>query len=74
MISQGNVIGAVVAVDQATAQRAAKLVKVNYEDLSPVIITIEVSKNFFYPIYFNQFLGRNPREIFHRPAANCRKR
>jgi CO/xanthine dehydrogenase Mo-binding subunit len=34
----------VVAVDQITAQRAAKLVKVEYKDLEPVIITIEVKK------------------------------
>jgi CO/xanthine dehydrogenase Mo-binding subunit len=32
----------VVAVDQITAQHAAKLVKVEYKDLEPVIITIEV--------------------------------
>ncbi|PSN50798.1 Xanthine dehydrogenase/oxidase [Blattella germanica] len=39
--TQGQVIGAVVAEDQAIAQRAAKLVKVVYKDLDPVIITIE---------------------------------
>lgn len=42
--SQGQVIGAVVAVDQITAQRASKLVKVEYKDLEPVIITIEVKR------------------------------
>ncbi|KAL0266984.1 UNVERIFIED_CONTAM: hypothetical protein PYX00_009375 [Menopon gallinae] len=39
--SQGQVIGAIVAENQIISQRAAKLVKVEYEDLSPVIITIE---------------------------------
>jgi xanthine dehydrogenase/oxidase len=38
----GQVIGAIVAKDQITAQRAKKLVKVEYEDLKP-IITIEVN-------------------------------
>ncbi|XP_054265328.1 xanthine dehydrogenase-like [Macrosteles quadrilineatus] len=37
----GQVVGAVVADTQQLAQRAAKLVKVEYEDLQPVIITIE---------------------------------
>nr|CAB3267784.1 xanthine dehydrogenase/oxidase-like [Phallusia mammillata] len=37
----GQVIGAVVADTQAHAQRAAQLVKIDYEDISPVIITIE---------------------------------
>ena len=35
-------IGAVVADAHAHAQRAARLVKVTYEELDPVIITIEV--------------------------------
>jgi CO/xanthine dehydrogenase Mo-binding subunit len=34
----------VVAVDQWTAQQAAKLVKVEYKRLEPVIITLEVEK------------------------------
>ena len=38
----GQVIGIVLADDQNIAQRAAKLVKVSYDDL-PSIITIEVS-------------------------------
>ena len=41
MTSAGQVIGAIVADTQAQAQRAAKAVKVEYEDL-PSIITIEV--------------------------------
>lgn len=40
--SQGQIIGAIVACDQATSQRAARLVKVDYEDIQPIILTIEV--------------------------------
>ncbi|EFA09973.1 Xanthine dehydrogenase-like Protein [Tribolium castaneum] len=38
--SQGQIIGGVVAVDQSTAQSAARKVKVVYEDIEPVIVTI----------------------------------
>ena len=41
VISFGQIIGVVVARDQPLAQRAAKAVKVVYEDL-PSVITIEV--------------------------------
>jgi len=37
----GHVIGAIVAKDQGTAQRAAKMVKVEYEDISPIVVTIQ---------------------------------
>lgn len=40
--SHGQVIGAVIAVNQAIAQKAARMVEVEYEDLQPVIISIEV--------------------------------
>lgn len=39
--SQGQTIGAIVAETQTIAQRAARMVKVEYEDLSPIIVTIE---------------------------------
>ena len=39
----GQVIGAIVAETQAQAQRAAKMVKITYEEL-PRILTIEVTK------------------------------
>lgn len=38
----GQVIGAVVAENQATAQRATKLVEIEYEDLQPILISIKV--------------------------------
>lgn len=41
VISQGQTIGAIVADTQPIAQRAARMVKVEYEDISPIIITIE---------------------------------
>lgn len=39
--SQGQLLGAVVADNQIIAQRASRLVKVAYEKISPVIVTIE---------------------------------
>lgn len=55
VITQGQVIGAIVADNQTIAQRAARLVKVEYEELLPVIITIEdaiAHKSYFkgYPV------------------------
>ncbi|XP_078465987.1 xanthine dehydrogenase/oxidase [Lampetra fluviatilis] len=46
----GHVIGAVVADTQMHAQRAAKAVKVTYEDLQPVIITMQdaIAQDSFY--------------------------
>ncbi|KAK7065268.1 hypothetical protein SK128_021571 [Halocaridina rubra] len=37
----GQIIGMIVAKNQPTAQRAAKLVKIQYEDIKPLIITIQ---------------------------------
>ena len=47
---QGQLIGAVVAKDQATAQRAARMVVVEYKDL-PAIITMEeaIAADSFHP-------------------------
>ncbi|XP_071455101.1 xanthine dehydrogenase/oxidase-like [Hetaerina americana] len=47
----GQVIGAVVAINQATAQQAAKLVNVVYEDIHPVILSIDdaIAKESFHP-------------------------
>ncbi|XP_047119344.1 xanthine dehydrogenase [Schistocerca piceifrons] len=51
VICQGQTIGAIVADDQLTAQRAAKLVKVEYEDLKPVVVTIDdaIREKSFFP-------------------------
>ena len=51
--SQGQIIAAVVADDQLTAQKAARKVKVTYEEL-PVIITIEDA------IKHNSFHSKEP--------------
>ena len=40
----GQIIGAVVAVNQSIAQKAARMVEVQYEDLKPLIISIEVKE------------------------------
>lgn len=44
----GQVVGLLVARDQDTARRAAKLVKVQYQDVQPAIITIQVISSFFF--------------------------
>ena len=41
VLCQGQVVGAILAETQAQAQRAAKCVKIDYEELEP-IITIKV--------------------------------
>ncbi|XP_071527934.1 xanthine dehydrogenase/oxidase [Panulirus ornatus] len=41
----GQLLGLVVARDQATAQRAAKLVKIQYQDIKPLIITLQDAIN-----------------------------
>ena len=46
----GQIIGVIVAKSQPLAQRAAKAVKVTYEDL-PSVITIEVSGIILVPCY-----------------------
>lgn len=48
--SQGQTIGAIVADNQAIAQKAARLVKIEYEDISPIIVTIEdaIEQNSFF--------------------------
>lgn len=49
--SQGQALGAIVADNQYIAQNAARMVKVVYEDLQPIIVSIEdaIAKNSFYP-------------------------
>ena len=56
----GQVIGIIVAESQPLAQRAAKAVKVTYEDL-PSIITIEVSR------FLSQIINVNILIIYRMP-------
>uniref|UniRef100_A0A673NEB9 Xanthine dehydrogenase/oxidase n=1 Tax=Sinocyclocheilus rhinocerous TaxID=307959 RepID=A0A673NEB9_9TELE len=49
----GHIVGAFVADTQAHAQRAAKAVKISYEELQPVIVTIQdaiANKSFYQPV------------------------
>lgn len=39
--SQGQVIGAIVADTQTLAQKAARMVEIEYEELSPIVVSIE---------------------------------
>ena len=43
----GQPIGAVIADNKVHAQRAAKMVKIEYENINPIIVTIEVKFNYF---------------------------
>jgi xanthine dehydrogenase/oxidase len=53
--SCGQIIAGVLAIDEKIARRAARLVKVEYEDVSPVIVTIEDA------IKHESFLPNAPR-------------
>ncbi|XP_020282076.1 xanthine dehydrogenase [Pseudomyrmex gracilis] len=49
--SQGQVLGAIVATDQLIAQAAARTVEIEYEDIKPIIVSIEdaIKYKSFYP-------------------------
>lgn len=51
--SQGQILGAIVAENQTIAQRAARMVKVVYEEISPIIVTIEdaIKYESYFPGY-----------------------
>lgn len=51
--SQGQILGAIVAENQTIAQRAARMVKVVYEEISPIIVTIEdaIKYQSYFPGY-----------------------
>lgn len=55
--SQGQIIGAIVADTQVNAIRASRMVEVVYEELSPIIITIEDA------IKHNSYITKEPRRI-----------
>lgn len=48
--AQGQTLGAIVADNQAIAQRAARMVKVQYEEIQPIIVSIEdaIANNSFF--------------------------
>jgi len=52
---RGHIIGAILAETKIQAQRAAKAVKVTYEDLEP-IITIEVKTTVDYLFAMKHYL------------------
>ena len=76
--SQGQVIGAIVADNQAIAQRAARMVDVKYEDLSPIIVTIEdaMEKRSYYPGFPKKIekgdIGQAFKEADHILEGECR--
>ncbi|XP_056637903.1 xanthine dehydrogenase [Diorhabda sublineata] len=75
--SVGQIIGLVVADTQAIAQRAAKKVKVIYEELEPVIISIEdaVKQQSFFessPIIIRGDVDKVFKEAPHVLEGECR--
>ncbi|KAL5278948.1 XDH.2 family protein [Megaselia abdita] len=74
----GQTIGAIVADNQALAQRAARMVKVQYEEIEPVIVSIEDSIKYksYYDGYPKTFRKGNVEEAFknsdHVYEASCR--
>ena len=45
VLCHGQTIAAIVATSQTIDQKAARLVRVDYEEIKPVILTIEVRLN-----------------------------
>ncbi|XP_060647418.1 xanthine dehydrogenase [Drosophila nasuta] len=74
----GQIIGAIAADNQTLAQRAARLVRVEYEERTPVIVTIEQAiehKSFFpdYPRYINKGdVEKALEEADHVYEGSCR--
>lgn len=67
---------AVVAKNQFIAQKAANLVKVEYEDIHPVIISIEDAiehKSFFYDAYRVITHGDNLEQVEYCIKRGVRK-
>ncbi|KAH8402571.1 hypothetical protein KR215_001703 [Drosophila sulfurigaster] len=74
----GQIIGAIAADNQTLAQRAARLVRVEYEERTPVIVTIEQAiehKSYFpdYPRYINKGdVEKALEEADHVYEGSCR--
>uniref|UniRef100_A0A7G3B8P1 Xanthine dehydrogenase n=1 Tax=Lutzomyia longipalpis TaxID=7200 RepID=A0A7G3B8P1_LUTLO len=66
--SQGQTLGIVVAENQFLAQKAAKMVKVVYEEISPLIITIEdaIQHKSFFPQYPGDIVKGNIAEALSK--------
>lgn len=64
--SQGQILGIIVGVDQATAQSAARKVKVEYEELHPIIVTMEdaIEQNSFYPQFPKTIRRGDVKSVF----------
>uniref|UniRef100_A0A6P4EZH7 Xanthine dehydrogenase n=1 Tax=Drosophila rhopaloa TaxID=1041015 RepID=A0A6P4EZH7_DRORH len=64
----GQILGAIVADNKALAQRASRMVKVEYQDLSPVIVTIEqaIEHNSFFPNHPRTLTKGNVEEALAR--------
>ncbi|XP_021947177.1 xanthine dehydrogenase/oxidase [Folsomia candida] len=62
----GQPIGAILAHDQATAQRASKMVKAEYQDIKPLIITIQdaIKHNSFYQDWIRNIKNGNIEKGF----------
>ncbi|CAK1600926.1 unnamed protein product [Parnassius mnemosyne] len=69
VISQGQTIGVIVAKDQATAQAAARKVRIEYEELQPVIVTIEdaIKHNSFYKQFPKTIRRGDVKSAFEDP-------
>lgn len=64
--SQGQILGAIVAENQKLAQKAARKVKIEYEELTPVIVTIEdaIAHKSFFPGYPKVLNNGNVEKAF----------
>lgn len=76
--SQGQILGAIIADNQTIAQRAARMVKVEYEELSPIIVSIEdaIKYQSFYPGYPKTLIKGDVEKAFkesdHVIEGECR--
>ncbi|CAG9769816.1 unnamed protein product [Ceutorhynchus assimilis] len=70
--SEGQVLAALVAVDQITAQRAVKKVKVIYENLTPVLLTIDdaIRHDSFFDDKFNLSIEKGDVDRVFKDAKN----
>ncbi|XP_014488369.1 PREDICTED: xanthine dehydrogenase isoform X2 [Dinoponera quadriceps] len=64
--SNGQVIGAIVANNQSTAQTAARMVEIEYENIEPTIISIEdaIKYKSFFPGYPKRIIKGDAEKVF----------